>query len=165
MDQPGSRLCLSCGLCCDGTLFELARAKPDERPHLQDLGLGYIEDSDGRTGFRQPCPAFEGCCSVYEARPSVCRRFRCNLLAKVIEGALPIEEAEGIVETAKGLVRRGEPLGVDLSTLTARKRIREAGPAAAPRAYLEAVAVGTFLERHFTKAKADDPSGPAQPSA
>lgn len=151
MEDPGSRLCLSCGLCCNGTLFEFATAAPEERVHIEAVGLDYVEE-ESRTGFRQPCPAFCGRCGIYDERPRVCQTFRCTLLRAVTQGEVPFDEAQKTIATAKELVRRGDALGVDLSTSSGRKAVREAGPAAAPQAYLQAMAIGTFFERHFKKA-------------
>lgn len=165
MEDPASRLCLSCGLCCTGALFDRAKAAPEERPALELLGLHWVEEK-GETGFRQPCPAFRGgACGVYEQRPRVCRTFRCRLLRNLDKGAVTMEEALATVSTAKAMLRRGAAADGDLTTVAARERVCSAGPrgsegengSTAPRLYLEAVAIGMYLQRHFrSPAKTSD---------
>lgn len=159
MEDPASRLCLSCGLCCTGALFDRAKAAPEERPALEILGLDWVEEK-GATGFRQPCPAFrEGACGVYEQRPRVCRTFRCRLLRNLDKGAVTMAEALATVATAREMLRRGAAAGRDLTTVAARERVCKAGPrgsegdeaSTAPRLYLEAVAIGMYLQRHFRR--------------
>lgn len=73
------RLCQSCGMCCDGTLFQRALLKPEEVEGAKKLGLRVIQEK----GFEQPCPKLEArSCGVYDQRPSVCRSFICRLYAR-----------------------------------------------------------------------------------
>ena len=69
-------LCVSCGLCCDGSLFGRVMFDPDEVVPKKRLRL--IES--GR-GFEQPCSALESdrTCAIYDDRPRACRRFVCKL--------------------------------------------------------------------------------------
>ena len=70
-------LCLSCGLCCDGSLFW---AVPVERDEEVPAPL----DADGR--LRQPCACFDGACTIYADRPAACRTFDCRVLQTVRAG-------------------------------------------------------------------------------
>ena len=70
-------LCLSCGLCCDGSLFW---AVPTERGESVPAPL----DADGR--LRQPCACFNGTCTIYASRPAACRTFDCRVLQTVQAG-------------------------------------------------------------------------------
>jgi Fe-S-cluster containining protein len=82
------RLCKSCGMCCDGTLFQRAMLKPEEVEPAKKHGLKVIEDR----GFEQPCPQWTaGGCQVYEHRPSVCRSFACKLFVRHRDQGGPIE--------------------------------------------------------------------------
>ena len=58
--NSAEQLCLACGLCCDGTLFDNVQLGPrDDAPALKALGLP-VEVTRGRTPvtlFRQPCAA------------------------------------------------------------------------------------------------------------
>lgn len=79
-------LCLSCGLCCDGSLFW---AVPIERGENVPMPL----DPDGR--LRQPCSCFDGACTVYPDRPSACRTFDCRVLKTVQAGRRDLAWARG----------------------------------------------------------------------
>lgn len=72
-------LCQSCGLCCDGTLFQKVLLRPEELEPAKKHGLHVVENK----GFLQPCPKLvERSCSIYEHRPSVCKSFTCRLFAR-----------------------------------------------------------------------------------
>ena len=88
--NSGEHLCLACGLCCDGTLFDNVQLGPrDDAKHLRALGLP-VAVTRGRaavTFFRQPCAALcaDRTCRVYADRPGQCRAFECGpLLDKTI---------------------------------------------------------------------------------
>jgi hypothetical protein len=88
------KLCKTCGICCDGTLFRHATIKEGELlpPGLQDV---YEE---GERCFRLPCPHFDGICTIYhEGRPAVCGTYRCTLLENLTDGTVPFEEASQLV--------------------------------------------------------------------
>jgi hypothetical protein len=70
-------LCLSCGLCCDGSLFWAV-------PVGQGEGVPVALDAEGR--LRQPCACFDGSCSIYAERPAACRAFNCRVLQTVQAG-------------------------------------------------------------------------------
>lgn len=89
-----SELCLSCGLCCDGTLFRQVRITPDEKARLVELRIGTGRKS-GSDVMLLPCGKLEGkCCSVYEARPGGCRRFVCALGKRLESNELSFDEAQ-----------------------------------------------------------------------
>lgn len=103
MSQPAevsSRLCLACGLCCDGTLFADVELQPaDSAERLRALGqkLRRGKDAEGRSGqkFSQPCPALgPDCrCALYAERPTRCREFDCAVLRSVQSGELTPDAA------------------------------------------------------------------------
>ena len=103
MSQPAdvsSRLCLACGLCCDGTLFADVELQPgDSAERLRALGqkLRRGKDSTGNSvqKFSQPCPALgPDCrCAFYADRPTRCREFDCAVLRSVQSGELTPEAA------------------------------------------------------------------------
>lgn len=70
-------LCLSCGLCCDGSLFWAVPVGPGETPPV-------ALDAEGR--LRQPCACFDGACTIYAVRPASCRSFDCRVLHTVRAG-------------------------------------------------------------------------------
>ena len=116
------KLCLTCGLCCNGVIFADVRLqRGDDAARLKALGFrlwslpGKPKTASPGTKekrgvlpkkFNQPCSAFDGChCRIYADRPKYCRTFDCALLKKVIEGEAKPSEALGLIETAR---RRAE---------------------------------------------------------
>ena len=74
---PSEDLCLSCGLCCDGSLFWAVPVAEGTPPPAPLDAEGYL---------RQPCPCFNGACTVYADRPAGCRDFTCHVLDAVTSG-------------------------------------------------------------------------------
>ncbi len=88
-DQRVSRLCRSCGLCCNGVLFETVRLQPGDIPKtLVSIGLK-LKRKHGKPCMLQPCPVWgANGCSVYENRPVRCRQFECAQVVRFREGSL-----------------------------------------------------------------------------
>lgn len=104
-------LCLDCGLCCDGTLYSyVALQETDDREKLAARGIA-LKTENNETGFDQPCSAYRShCCSIYEARPMICREYRCALLRQHEDGKVSLEEARSLINdtiTLRDRVRRG----------------------------------------------------------
>lgn len=99
-----SNLCLDCGLCCDGTLFEATALMPSEDGRLLADRRAVFVSEKGTRRFQQPCPAHEcGRCSIYDERPEVCRDFRCTVLTAVDSGVLDEAGARTLIDRAVGL--------------------------------------------------------------
>lgn len=79
MTSRAEDLCLSCGLCCDGSLFWAV-------PVGQGVGVGVPLALDAEGRLRQPCACFNGACTIYPDRPSACRTFNCRVLQTVQAG-------------------------------------------------------------------------------
>jgi len=96
-------ICVTCGLCCDGTLFLRAHLEPGERG-TGDLPQWIEKNSmteDGKDYFRLPCRYFCEKCTIYQLkRAVVCSSFRCHLLEDFAEGKVTIPEALDIVREA-----------------------------------------------------------------
>jgi hypothetical protein len=111
MSSEGSnRLCLECGLCCNGVIFANGQLQPqDDVPRLKSLGLRLLPVRQSQIGsrkFRQPCAAFDGCrCGIYSDRPKYCREFECLLLQSVQSGQTEAVTALRVIRTAR---RRAE---------------------------------------------------------
>jgi hypothetical protein len=118
-------ICLGCGLCCDGTLFEHL-ALIDESDlgwPLRLLGAEVVVVADPPV-LALPCPAVsDGCCTVYDRhRPRACHEFECDLVRAVASGATAPDEARAVIaETValRDLVRAG---GADRSVLDRQVR-------------------------------------------
>ncbi len=87
--SAASRLCVECGLCCNGVMFHTVRLQPVDAPgKLVALGLK-LKRKKGANYILQPCPAFCGShCSIYESRPERCRLFECRQLQRVASGEI-----------------------------------------------------------------------------
>ncbi|MEO7677083.1 MAG: YkgJ family cysteine cluster protein [Verrucomicrobiota bacterium] len=124
MPSTAERLCLTCGLCCNGVIFaDVQLQRGDDAAKLNTLGLRLsglpgrpkaerssanspAGDSFQRKKFSQPCAAFDGCrCRIYEDRPEYCRTFDCALLQQVNLGEVDLPNALGLIEKAR---RRAE---------------------------------------------------------
>jgi len=103
--QRDSEICVMCGFCCDGTLFDRASARRDSAESLVNIGLSITAMRAGKgAAFRLPCPHFEGKCSIYTSwRPHVCGAFRCRLLRDVDSGKHTTAEAAALVLRARTL--------------------------------------------------------------
>jgi Fe-S-cluster containining protein len=116
--------------------------------------------------FTLPCPRLaDRCCTVYDDRPSACRRYRCAVLAKYETGSLSLDDALAHVSRAEGLretVVASSPVGGDPAAIwraIAEVPARE-GPLATPVArrthadWLLAVArLRRYIHRHFIHAR------------
>jgi Putative zinc- or iron-chelating domain len=113
--ESAHTLCLSCGFCCDGTLFgSVPLAAADARASLQADGIE-IHTAADETFFMQPCHAHrQGGCQVYEDRPVNCRQYRCELLKKFERRALSWDEAQRQIERVRALK---EALTADLARI------------------------------------------------
>ena len=118
VERDGSELCLQCGMCCDGTLFDNAPLREQEVDLAATLGLELLRSSAGEPRFAQPCPQFvDGCCATYQHNPVGCTEYRCTLLRDYTAGKLDLADALSVVGTMRGAVRRLEdamqaPMGV-----------------------------------------------------
>ena len=96
-------LCQSCGLCCDGSLFNRVPLAVGEQ--VPEAKLGVVTNERGARHVPQRCRALEGtCCQVYAARPLACRRYECLLLGALREGEVSLPEALVVVKRAQALV-------------------------------------------------------------
>ncbi len=94
-------ICVGCGLCCDGTLFNHAVLQPGEQGNLPVE----IEQRYGREGeyefFTLPCAYFCGKCTIYgQKRASICSDFRCQLLINFSANKLTKANAIKVVDNA-----------------------------------------------------------------
>ncbi|MBL8909080.1 MAG: YkgJ family cysteine cluster protein [Archangium sp.] len=89
-------LCLSCGLCCDGTMFTLVRLDEGEADRLE----GRVKLTEDRVHLQQPCVALKSdrCCAVYEDRPKICRAYRCLALSGLESGRMTATEAQELID-------------------------------------------------------------------
>ncbi len=102
----GEQLCLACGLCCDGTLFDNVQlGAGDDAQKLKALGLP-VAVTRGRTAvtfFRQPCVALcaDRKCRVYADRPGQCRAFECGVFKDAGAGRIALPAALRLVKSTR----------------------------------------------------------------
>ena len=106
-DAELARLCSSCGLCCDGSLFGRVDLASDEVDLARKHRLKVVPSG---TSFEQPCSALvrsegdERSCSIYAERPGSCRRFTCRLLARHRDEGGPLEQRLQVVRHVRRLL-------------------------------------------------------------
>jgi len=99
--SDSSNLCLSCLLCCDGTLIGFVQLEREEILPLKGL-LEIEEDSNGSGIFLHPCKNLcaDGC-TIYEDRPKMCRSFNCGLLNAVEQKEITFNSAVATIKLVK----------------------------------------------------------------
>ncbi len=123
-----SRLCLRCGLCCNGVLFPVVCLVRDDDPvALTTAGLNLVPSPSARGSqssrlrtpaagdavllpwrFQQPCAALgaDNACRLYAIRPARCRGFECAVFQRLKAGSISPASAERIIAATLRQVRR-----------------------------------------------------------
>lgn len=85
-------LCLDCGMCCGGHVFNYLALTGSDRDRLRAVGL---HDAASQDRFNLPCQFLDGaCCTIYASRPAVCASYRCKTLAQTQAGAISLDAAK-----------------------------------------------------------------------
>ena len=93
-------LCLTCGICCDGTLFSNVFLKPDDDiTVLETIGVTIVSDREFNI-LKLPCAAHKGACVAYQHRPQRCREYKCELLKRFERYDISYEDALRIITKA-----------------------------------------------------------------
>jgi Fe-S-cluster containining protein len=104
--EPGEDLCRACGLCCDGTLFDVVKLEAgDDARKLKGLGLP-VTVSRGKAPvarFPQPCSALcaDRTCQLYANRPWQCRVFECRVFKDATAGRITFAAALQVVKQTR----------------------------------------------------------------
>lgn len=124
-DSPANLLCKACGLCCSGHLFSWVRLDANELDKVERLGLRVIRDDPRQRGFLQPCPVWNGTCTVYSSPdyPRSCKRYKCKVFRQLIDDDISLPDALTIVHETLSLIREIEPLLPESSTVSFRERL------------------------------------------
>ena len=127
-ESQANLLCKSCGLCCTGHLFIWAKLRPSELDPAESLGLTVFRSNPTERGFSQPCPLWQGQCTVYDSPhyPHVCRSYKCKLLKDVIAENTSLPNALTVIEQAKEMIREVESLLPDSAEVNFRQRLGSA---------------------------------------
>ena len=102
----GEQLCGACGLCCDGTLFDLVKLEATDDPaKLKALGLPVriSRSTPPVARFPQPCAALceDRTCRLYADRPWQCRAFECGVFKDAKAGRITFDVALRLVKRAR----------------------------------------------------------------
>jgi uncharacterized protein len=126
VNNLSEKLCLSCGLCCNGVIFadvQLQRGDNSERLHK----LGVLKRN--ATKFPQPCAMHDGCrCGIYKDRTQYCRQFECLLLKNAQEGRTNETDALRVIKETRAQAAKVrellEQLGDNDASLALSKRFQ-----------------------------------------
>ena len=137
------QLCLTCGMCCDGTLFTHVALTAEESKRL---GLNGV--------IRQPCPQLgEGRkCAVYAQRPKGCSSFVCMLGRALEDGEVQLPEAVEVVRQAQALRGRIDALVPGPgAAMTKARQYEDRGPDSEVAVEVREArrALEAFSRRHF----------------
>lgn len=146
-------LCKSCGLCCTGHLFSWVRLRAADLDASEALGLNVIRSDPRQRGFTQPCPLWDGQCTVYTSPhyPRGCRTYQCKLLKQVIDGKVQVPVALDVVQQAMAMIRNVDAFLPRLANVSFRERLvtlMELGNAN-PDFQLNADALLLYFDTHF----------------
>ena len=110
--SPATILCKACGLCCSGHLFAWVRLNANELDRTEALGLTVIRDDPRQRGFIQPCPLWNGICTVYTSPdyPRSCGTYKCTTLRRLLDEDIQLPEAEIIIQETLQLIRELESI-------------------------------------------------------
>lgn len=97
--NDSSNICLSCGLCCDGSLIGFVQLEHEELPVIREL-MDIEEESDNGF-FLQPCNNYCDGCNIYSHRPKQCAAFKCGLLKSFEQKELDYDSAIETINVVK----------------------------------------------------------------
>ena len=123
--SQGNILCKSCGLCCTGHLFIWTKLRSAELYPAQALGLHVFGSDPSQRGFSQPCPLWQGECTIYASPhyPHFCRTYKCKLLKEVLDENTPLPDALTVVRQAKEMIHEVEALLPSSANTNFRERL------------------------------------------
>ena len=113
MEQEKKELCLDCGLCCRGNLFNAVPLYGDEtklfdKNRIQtEWGLIHSITIQTKhiTSYKTvyPCEHIkeDNKCSIYHKRPKTCRDFKCQVLKDYEAGEIDYSSAINKIEEVK----------------------------------------------------------------
>jgi len=124
-ESPSNLLCKSCGLCCSGHLFAWVRLNAPELDSAQSLGLNVIRDDPRQRGFTQPCPLWDGMCTVYASPdyPRTCKTYKCIVLRRLLDDDISLPAALTVIQETLALIREIEPLLPASTAISFRERL------------------------------------------
>src|SRR5215207_4050079 len=106
-ESAANRLCKACGLCCTGHLFIWTKLRSAEMDSIEELGLNVFRSVPSQRGFSQPCPLWQGQCTIYTSPhyPRFCRTYKCKLLKEVLDENMELPNALSVIQKAKEMIQ------------------------------------------------------------
>ena len=125
--SEATALCKACGLCCTGHLFAWVRLKAVELTPLEKLGLNVIRSDPRQRGFTQPCPMWNGVCTIYDSHnyPKGCDSYKCKLLRELLDESVSLPKAMKVVKQAMAKIQELEKLLPPSTQISFRERLIE----------------------------------------
>jgi hypothetical protein len=151
--SEATTLCKACGLCCTGHLFSWVRLKAVELTPLEKLGLNVIRSDPRQRGFTQPCPMWNGQCTIYQSEyyPRGCDSYRCKLLRELLDESVSLPKALRVVRQAKEMIQEIDAILPASSHISFRERLvayMERGNME-PEFRRKAEALLVFIDKYF----------------
>jgi uncharacterized protein len=124
-ESRAQTLCKSCGLCCSGHLFAWVRLNANELDRSEALGLNVIRNDPRQRGFTQPCPMWNGICTVYTSPdyPRSCGTYKCKVLRELLDEDRTLPNALNTIQETLEMIRELELLLPASSAVSFRERL------------------------------------------
>ena len=124
-ESPATILCKSCGLCCSGHLFAWVRLNANELDPSEALGLNVIRSDPRQRGFTQPCPLWNGICTVYTSPnyPRSCGTYKCITLRRLLDEDIQLPDALTVVQETLQMISELELLLPASPAISFRERL------------------------------------------
>ena len=99
--SDSENICLSCGLCCDGSLIGFVQLEKEEVASVSQFMEVNVTNGNGI--FLQPCKKYCDGCTIYANRPNQCASFNCDLLKSIEQKELEFNSAIEIIQEVKDI--------------------------------------------------------------
>lgn len=148
IESQAQTLCKSCGMCCDGQLFAWVRLNANELDRSEAMGLNVIRNDPRQRGFTQPCPMWNGICTIYTSPdyPRSCGTYKCKVLRELLDEDISLSTGLDFIQDTLAMIREIELLlPASPPSMSFRERL------IAHKEYLEKLDEGkyTVTERDF----------------
>jgi hypothetical protein len=132
-ESQSNTLCKACGLCCTGHLFIWTKLRAAELGSIEALGVKVFRSIPSQRGFNQPCPLWQGQCTIYETPhyPRFCHTYKCKLLKEVLEESASLPHALNLIEQAKEQIHDVQALLPPSQKASFRERLADSLESAA----------------------------------
>lgn len=124
-ESQATVLCKSCGLCCSGHLFAWVRLNANELDRSEALGLNVIRNDPRQRGFTQPCPLWNGICTVYTSPdyPRSCGTYKCKVLRELLDENISLPNTLAVIQETLEMIRDLESLLPAPQAISFRERL------------------------------------------